>query len=292
MPAGYDELNDPSVAALDFVNIDALAGGPGELTTDLLQRADGTWRFRVYRRGESIPLADMLPLLDQLGLRALDERAFGFTFDEVTVWLHDVGVELPAAAQLTDATRAEVQRSFIAEFNGSVEVDGLNRLVLLAGLTSRQIEVLRAYSRYLRQIGFPFSQQYIEATLARHSPISRLLAALFAFRFNPVSDADGSKGEDDLRAAIDKALDGVPSLDDDRTLARLAVVDRCDRAHQRVPRRRRRWSPTGAVVQVRHHQGAGPSTAATDVRDLGVLATCRGGPPPQRPDRSWRYSLE
>ena len=77
-PPGYDELNDPSVAALDFVNIDALADGTAELTTDLLQRADGSWRFRIYRRGESIPLADMLPLLDHLGLRALDERAFGF----------------------------------------------------------------------------------------------------------------------------------------------------------------------------------------------------------------------
>ena len=58
--------------------------------------SDGTWRFRIYRRGESIPLADMLPLLDQLGLRALDERAFGFVFDGVTVWLHDVGVAVPA----------------------------------------------------------------------------------------------------------------------------------------------------------------------------------------------------
>ena len=66
-------------------------------TTDLLQRADGTWRFRIYRRGESIPLADMLPLLDHLGLRALDERAFGFAFDGATVWLHDVGVAVPPA---------------------------------------------------------------------------------------------------------------------------------------------------------------------------------------------------
>ncbi|MGZ7036086.1 MAG: NAD-glutamate dehydrogenase, partial [Ilumatobacteraceae bacterium] len=176
IPAGYDELNDPSIAALDFVNIDALATGTAELTTYLLQRSDGSWRFRVYRRGESIPLADMLPLLDQLGLRALDERAFGFGFEGATVWLHDVGVSVPPDVQLTDATKAEVQRCFMAEFTGSIEVDGLNRLVLLAGLTSRQIEILRGYSRYLRQVGFPFSQQYIEATLARHAHISRLLA--------------------------------------------------------------------------------------------------------------------
>jgi glutamate dehydrogenase len=226
MPAGYDELNDPSVAALDFINIDALSTGVDEVTTDLLQRADGSWRFRIYRRGESIPLADMLPLLDHLGLRALDERAFEFAFDGVTIWLHDVGVSLPNGVQLTDQIRAEVQRTFLAEFTGSIEVDGLNRLVLLVGLTARQIEVLRAYSRYLRQIGFPFSQQYIEATLARHAAISRLLAALFAARFDPSTVGGDSTGEDELRSEIAEALDAVPSLDDDRTLrSLLALID-------------------------------------------------------------------
>ncbi len=224
IPAGYDELNDPSIAALDFVNIDALATGTAELTTYLLQRSDGSWRFRIYRRGESIPLADMLPLLDQLGLRALDERAFGFGFEGATVWLHDVGVSVPAEVQLTDAIKAEVQRCFLAEFTGAVEVDGLNRLVLLAGLTARQIEILRGYSRYLRQIGFPFSQQYIEATLARHASISRLLAALFAARFTP--GEGGADSGADARAEIIEALDAVPSLDDDRTVrSLLALID-------------------------------------------------------------------
>ncbi len=224
MPAGYDELNDPSVAALDFVNIDALAEGAAEITTDLLQRSDGTWRFRIYRRGESIPLADMLPLLDQLGLRALDERAFGFVFDGATVWLHDVGVAVPPGAQLNDAIKAEVQRSFLAEFSGSIEVDGLNRLVILGGLTSRQIEILRAYSRYLRQIGFPFSQQYIEAAMVRHAHISRVLAALFTARFDPLAVDDIVETESALRAELDEALDAVPSLDDDRTLRTLSAL--------------------------------------------------------------------
>jgi glutamate dehydrogenase len=226
IPAGYDELNDPAVAALDFVNIGALADGPAELTTDLLQRGDGTWRFRIYRRGESIPLADMLPLLDQLGLRALDERAFGFRFEDAVVWLHDVGVAIPSEVQLTDAITAEIQRCFLAEFTGAIEVDGLNRLVLLAGLTARQIEVLRGYSRYLRQIGFPFSQQYIEATLARHASISCLLANLFTARFTPgIERGHGEAGSDSgLHAQVIEALDAVPSLDDDRTLRSLLAL--------------------------------------------------------------------
>ena len=226
VPAGYDELNDPSVAALDFINIDALASCTTEVTTHLLQRPDGGWRFRIYRRGESIPLADMLPLLDQLGLRALDERAFGFAIEGGMVWLHDVGVAVPAGTELTDGIRAEVQRGFLAEFSGSIEVDGLNRLILAGGLTARQIEILRAYSRYLRQIGFPFSQQYIEAALVRHASISRMLAALFNARFDPSAQDDIVETETALRAEVGAALDAVPSLDDDRTLRSLvALID-------------------------------------------------------------------
>ena len=208
------------------------------------------------------------------------------------MWLHDVGVAVPADVELTDTTRAEVQRCFVAEFNGSVEVDGLNRLVILAGLTARQIEVLRAYSRYLRQIGFPFSQQYIESTLARHAAISRLLSALFALRFNPVAAAGEPTGEDDLRAQIAEALDAVPSLDDDRTLrALLSLIDATVRTNAFRAGGRRRL-PAGAVVQVRHDQGPRSAAAPPDVRDLGVLAAGRGSPSTQWSNRSRWHPLE
>ncbi len=231
IPAGYDELNEPSVAAIDLAAVADLADGADDLDTRLVERGDGALRFRVYRKGASIPLADMLPLLDQLGFRALDERAFGFDLPGAngaggsTIWLHDVGVAAPDGVPLGESARAEVQRAFTAEFRGEVEVDGLNRLVLLAALTARQVEVLRAYSRYLRQIGFPFSQQYIETTLCRHGAIARLLVNLFEARFDPLNLADES-GLAALHESLATALDAVPSLDDDRTLrAIVALMD-------------------------------------------------------------------
>ncbi|MEO5723412.1 MAG: NAD-glutamate dehydrogenase domain-containing protein [Ilumatobacteraceae bacterium] len=228
LPAGYDELNWPSTAAVDLVAVDDLRHTGVDLTTEMLQFADapqGEWRFRVYHRNDKVPLADILPLLDHLGFRALDERAFVFVFGGTeAVWLHDIGVSVSEPALLTVAVRAEVQRTFAAEFAGAVEVDGLNRLVLLGGLSAREVEVLRAYSRYLRQIGFPFGRQYIEATLCRHSSISRLLVDLFAQRFDP-SHQDSSAGLDDAsHQAIAAALDAVPSLDDDRTLRAILTL--------------------------------------------------------------------
>ncbi|MEO5901031.1 MAG: NAD-glutamate dehydrogenase domain-containing protein [Ilumatobacteraceae bacterium] len=230
VPAGYDELNWPATAALDLAEIDDLRRSGRELGTAMLQYVEASpteWRFRVYHRGASLPLADLLPLLDQLGFRALDERAFGFDPGDGTgVWLHDVGVSVPDAALLTDLARAEAQRAFAAAFAGQVEVDGLNRLVLLAGLTSRDVEVLRAYSRYLRQIGFPFGQQYIEATLCRHARISAQLVELFESRFDPKRVDAPQEDHAALRQRIAEALDGVPSLDDDRTIrAIMTLID-------------------------------------------------------------------
>ncbi len=239
VPAGYDELNWPNSAAIDLPIIDRLAAesadddgtgaeSPGVATAMMhfTEAGPDQWRFRVYHRGAAVPIADLLPLLDQLGFRAIDERAFRFALGEQGVWLHDVGVEVPTGADLTDESRAEVQRAFVAEFTNTVEVDGLNRLVLLAGLTARQVEVLRAYSRYLRQIGFPFSQQYIEATFARHAGIAAQLVHLFTARFDPSGAGPDIALADSLRAELVTALDAVPSLDDDRTLrALLALVD-------------------------------------------------------------------
>ncbi|MEY4338348.1 MAG: hypothetical protein RLZ14_198, partial [Actinomycetota bacterium] len=233
MPAGYDELNWPNSAVVDLPIIDRLAGVPaGAPPADVVATAlthfteapAHQWRFRVYHAGSALALADLLPLLDQLGFRAIDERAFHFALGEQGVWLHDVGVEVPEGVEFEADARAEVQRAFLAEFTDAVEVDGFNRLVLLAGLTARQVEVLRAYSRYLRQIGFPFSQQYIEATLARHAGIAAQLVHLFQVRFHPGLADDRVAAIRDVREPLMAALEAVPSLDDDRTLRSLLAL--------------------------------------------------------------------
>jgi len=253
IPAGYDELNWPNSASIDLPIIDRLGAAGLEtagmetagmetagmetagmetagMETAMLrfeEASENEWRFRVYHVGSAMPIADLLPLLDHLGFRAIDERAFHFQLGSRGVWLHDVGVQVPESVALTDEARAEVQRAFKAEFTNTVELDGLNRLVLLAGLTAREVEIVRAYSRYLRQIGFPFSQQYIEATLGRHATIAAGLVRLFSARFDP----QGSPIEDETaavaaRTAIAEALDAVPTLDDDRTLrALLALIE-------------------------------------------------------------------
>jgi glutamate dehydrogenase len=227
-PPDYRTNEDPAGAVEDLLIIDARA----ELATAL--RHDGgapedEWRFRVYRRGRPTALSEVLPLLDHLGLRALDERPYEFAMDDAPVFLYDIGVRLPGGLQLDPERRHEVLATFEGLMAGEVESDGFNRLVALAGLTARQTSVLRSYAKYLRQIGFAFSQNYIEETLARLPHIAEQLVALFHARFDPAIAPDAEGHETAVlvaRAQVASSLDAIEVLDDDRICrAFLTLID-------------------------------------------------------------------
>ncbi|HYH48642.1 MAG TPA: NAD-glutamate dehydrogenase domain-containing protein, partial [Acidimicrobiia bacterium] len=87
-----------------------------------------------------------------------------------------------------------------------------------AGLTGREVEVLRAYSKYLRQVGSAFSQAYMERTLAANPHIARLLVELFHARFDPARQPDPEDDASLLTKKLEAAIDAVASLDEDRIL--------------------------------------------------------------------------
>jgi glutamate dehydrogenase len=117
------------------------------------------------------------------------------------------------------------------------ENDGFNRLVLGANLNCRQVSVLRAYARYMRQIRFGFSQIYIADVLARYSDISFNLYSLFENRFDPSldrSEADKEAGQ--LHETILASLDQVENLADDRIIRRfLELIEATTRTNYYQP---------------------------------------------------------
>ena len=221
IPADYQATTDPRAAVSDLRRLLDL-GDDTPLATALQHRLDdepSELRFKLYRRGQPITLSSVLPLLENLGVAVVDEHPFEFRpAGTETAWVYDIGIRLPDGVTLDDDRRAEMQASFGALFRNEIENDGLNRLVLLAGLSGRQVAVLRGYVKYLRQMGFPFSQPTIEATLARHGALALALARLFDLRFDP--SESGARDERIVTATAElvQALDAVPSLDDDRIL--------------------------------------------------------------------------
>ena len=185
-----------------------------------LEAAPGTLRFKLFRRGAPVTLSDSLPMLERMGLRVLDEHPFRTQSAEgTTIWMHDFGLALADEADIAiDSVHALFEDAFGRIFDGDVENDGFNRLVLAARLAADDITVLRAYARYMRQIGFPLSQAFIESTLAANADIARLIVNLFRLRFDPQPMPQGENAEARQLAAIETALDRVDNLNEDRVL--------------------------------------------------------------------------
>jgi len=219
-PVAYQARTAPSQAIADLDRIEAvLAGSPLEASLHPREGED-TPGLRLYRPGDPIVLSEVLPILENLGLRIVAEEPFRIeSSDGAAVWIHEFTLAPGAApAGLSADLRRRFEDALLAIWTGAIENDGLNRLVLAAGLTARQTIVLRLYSKVLRQAGSTFSQAYMEEVLARHAPIARRLVELFEHRFDPARAGSSSLAVLGEVQAIDHALDAVESLDEDRIL--------------------------------------------------------------------------
>ena len=222
LPLSYQERVTPAAAVSDLERLEtAERSGRVEVKLSAAQGDDGSHQhLKLFRRGRPRPLSAILPILENMGLTVLSEQPFRLPKSDLHI--ADFAVLLPEATALDDdATRQAFIELLECLLRDEAENDGFNRMVLLAGLNGRQIGILRAYSRYLRQAGLPFSQAYIERCLASHFPIARRLVDLFEALFSPV--ADDSRAQE-LVDELNTALLQVDNPDEDRILAALQTL--------------------------------------------------------------------
>ncbi|MGF1711052.1 NAD-glutamate dehydrogenase [Vibrio kagoshimensis] len=225
-PRSYKEDMMPGSAVADIERLEALTEDDklGMLFYRPQEEAADSKAVKLklfYHSDEPIHLSDVMPMLENLGLRVIGESPYEVRkTNGVTYWILDFSM-LHKSEKTVDLREARdlFQQAFAAIWAGELESDGFNRLVLGAALSGREISILRAYARYMRQVGFPFSQQYIEDTLSHYPELAKGLVALFEKRFDPKLKGS-KKGQADLIKKITEQLDHVESLDDDRIIRR------------------------------------------------------------------------
>jgi glutamate dehydrogenase len=227
-PAGYAATYPAERALGDIARIERL--GPQLPVAIDFYREPGEPASRlhaaVYRFGGPISLSQRVPVLENLGFRAIDEQSFvlspRFLDGPRAVTLHDMVLETADGAPIDLGVHHErLDACFRAVFGGEADNDNFNRLVVSAGADWRSVAVLRACAAYLRQLGSPFGPRYIADTLHRHAGVTRDLLELFHLRFDPDRKLDASErtaAEEQIRRRIEGALAAVPSLDEDRIL--------------------------------------------------------------------------
>ncbi|GAB4169945.1 MAG: NAD-glutamate dehydrogenase [Rhodocyclaceae bacterium] len=226
-PAAYREDVAARAAVHDIELMETLAADatPAFSLYAPADAAPGALRLKVFRRGAPIALSESLPMLEHLGLRVIEERPYRIAVGgDEAVCIHDFGMSWAGSLAL-DRVRELFQEALLRVWRAEADSDDFNRLVLAQGLSWREVAVLRAYARYMRQAGSAFSQGYIERTLAVHSGIAAQLVELFRLRFDPRIPRDVGKIARE-EEAIERACGEVESLDEDRILRQLLALIR------------------------------------------------------------------
>jgi glutamate dehydrogenase len=222
--AGFHDVYPPAVAAGDIRVIESLSEHR-PLGVDFHHRLEEEQReigLKVWSFARPLPLSERVPVLENMGFRVVDERTYQIEpANAPGVWFHDMLLErIDGGAIDLEAGKARLEATFLMVMRGAAENDGYNALTLLGGVAWRDVALIRSFSRYLRQIRVPYSQDYMWATLVKHSAVAADVVDLFHARFDPRDAAAAVRDhrQKEIAARIDEALEKVDSLDEDRIL--------------------------------------------------------------------------
>ncbi|KTD21152.1 NAD-glutamate dehydrogenase [Legionella londiniensis] len=221
-PAVYMANFSPRTAVFDIKHVEQLSdeNSLGMNFYRPLDKFTGEFKLKIYQQNTIIPLSDALPIIENLGMRAISERPYALKFDDnKEIWINDFALQYTHACEFNfDEIKDLFQNAFTRVWFGDAENDGFNQLVLGAGLDWRQVSVLRTYAKYFKQIGFTFSQDYIISALNNNSLLAKKLVQLFELQFNPIMIDERQQKTHALVGEILTDLDNVANLDEDKII--------------------------------------------------------------------------
>jgi len=222
-PAAYQDDTPFEAAVDDIACLEALLSRSQALRMALYRgpaQPEHKVQFKLFRRELPIPISDVLPTIENLGLKLISERPYEIDTPAGVLWIQDFELEHPRGVRITlDSDGPRFKRTFANVWLGNADNDGFNRLVLAADLDWREAMVLRTYARWFVQLGMPLSQAYMEEALASNAAAAGHLLRLFVARFDPALGArDRRRAEAAQRRALDRLLARVTRIDDDRIL--------------------------------------------------------------------------
>ena len=232
LPVGYRDNRSPRAAVADIEDMERLSA-QRNLTMRLYrgpEDPEDMFFLRVFHLGEPLPLSDLVPVLEHMGVRAIGENPYRISCAARTVSIHDLELSFGRPLDIA-AVGARFEETFVRVWSGAADDDSFNRLVLVAQLEWREVAMLRAYAAYMRQTQFGFSREFISDTLCKHpqvdarsgQPVRRAVRSRWNGRRSNVARA----GRRRTRARRAAERGPHPAAD--------ARNDRSDAAHQLLP---------------------------------------------------------
>lgn len=186
--------------------------------------------LKIYHKNDPIHLSDIIPILENFGFQVLTEVPYFVNRKgEDTVMINDFHVTMSTDLRHDFAeVRKHIENACFAIWKGQAEDDRYNGLILKANMNWQQVTILRMYGKYLRQIGFRFSQDYIADVLCKQPDLASTLVDFFMTKFDPDSDFKKDNGREErcaqLEATFNEGMAQVATLDEDRILRKFFEV--------------------------------------------------------------------
>jgi glutamate dehydrogenase len=233
----YRESTPPSEVPADVERLEALEGRLEVRVTVKAAELAGLSLYSV----RVFDLTGTLKTLENLGLRVKDELRIPIALpDGRRCFLYRFEIEAPAERIAALAAGQErMVEALRALDEGRATDDPLNGLILSAGLSWRDVEILRTLRNHLLQIRTHWNADTVSGVLLRNSEAAASLLHAFAARFDPAVSGERGLIQREADARFVAALEAVSSLAEDevlRALGNLATAALRTNAYQRPER--------------------------------------------------------
>ena len=226
LPHHYCVRTRPSGAAEDLYALSRLSDqNPVEFRFKLFNyppESDLAGKVSILKifSQKKIDLITIMPILQNLGFYVIDELTARFSEkDETLGFILSFRVQDHDKSPIDDAQFKDLITDLLVKvFNGELDNDPLNKLLLSASLSGKEIAILIMYRNFYIQLCHSYSKSKLTRTLNNHPKISRFLVRYFLDKFNP-------KGKgvdlDHLQQSFKKLLKPVSDLSEDTIFRRI-----------------------------------------------------------------------
>lgn len=236
----YINRFDPKRAAIDISRIESCLESKTALfdlykSSELL--AEDVSELKIYSSEKEIILSEIMPVLESFGFNVIQEHTYAVSIEEdgknrsrKTAWIHYFHLNLSKSGhKFSEKIKTNFENTISLIWQEVTQVGFLNKLVIAADLQWKQVYMLRAYTKYLYQVGFRYSQPHIADVLVKYSDLTKLLIELFESKFDPsikISLADRKQKIEKISDKIKEGLSEIKDVIDDTIVRRfLSVIE-------------------------------------------------------------------
>ncbi len=182
--------------------------------------------IRVFQRDIPVTLGQIIPIFTNFHLNIQAEHTYFADIDGKRIWMHYYDISNLNNLTLSSTTSEKLVEGLKAAWTELIEVDPFNALTVCCDLNFKEIIIFRAYGRFLKQLGFNYSQKSLADCLSSYPSITQLLMKLFHLLFSLDTQKKGETLQklEQLNAEIFQSFSMIKRLDHDRIMRRFQNI--------------------------------------------------------------------